>query len=227
MDFSKVKFELYDMLAVILPGFILLCGVWVLLRGWHVFAISIAALSGIGFTALLLASFAIGHLIQELGDVVIRKVRGDRCFKRGRDKLWSSDEGKNISKMIERETGIVLTVDAAFDFCLTKIKGQFPRRDSFVATSDFCRSLLVVGILLIPAVVRVLMDVHGTCLRMATYGGGIVLASALFLYLAGRRMMRFRDLSDRPVFRVYLACAASASPLSGMATAEAADTVAE
>src|SRR6266851_582727 len=134
---------------------------------------------------------------------------------------------KTSAKMIERETGIVLTVDAAFDFCLTKIKGQFLRRDSFVATSDFCRSLLVVGILLIPAVVRVLMDVHGTCLRMATYGGGIVLALALFLYLAGRRMMRFRDLSDRPVFRVYLACAASASPLSGMATAEAADTVAE
>jgi hypothetical protein len=107
-------------------------------------------LSGTGFTALLLASFPIGHLIQELGDATIKKVRGDRCFKSARDAFWKTAEGKNVSELIERELGFAPTVDGAFDFCLSKIKNQFPRRDAFLATSDFCRSLLVVGVLLTP-----------------------------------------------------------------------------
>src|SRR5258708_4329062 len=165
MDFSKFKFEVYDILAVVLPGFLLLCGVWVMLRGWHAFAVSLPALSGTGFTALLLAAFPVGHLIQELGDAAIKIALGERFFKRARDKFWSTDEGVKLSSMIEQEVGFKVSVDSAFDFCLTKIKGEFPRRDVFLATSDLCRSLLAVGVLLIPAIIRLLWDVHGTCIR--------------------------------------------------------------
>jgi hypothetical protein len=226
MDFSKFKFELYDILAVVLPGFLLLCNVWVLLRGWHMFAISLAALSGTGFTALLLASFPIGHLIQELGDTAIKKMCGERYFKAARDAFWKTSEGVKVSQLVEREVGVKPSVDTAFDFCLTKIKGQFPRRDAFLATSDFCRSLLVVGFLLIPAVARLLWDLHGTRLRTVSYSGAIVLVLAMFLYLAGRRMMRFRELSETPVFRIYLACTGSSSN-SGLAIAVEADEEAE
>jgi len=206
MDFSKFKFELYDILAVVLPGFLVLCGIWVLLRGWHLFAVSLAALSATSFTALLFASFPIGHLIQELGDAAIKTVYGERYFKTARDNFWETAEGNRVSALIERELGFKVSVDTAFDFCLTKIKGQFPRRDVFLATADFCRSLFVVGFLLLPAVCRLLWDVHGTRIRMAAYSAGICLALALYLYLAGRRMIRFRELSETPVFRTYLAC---------------------
>jgi hypothetical protein len=226
MDFSKFKFELYDILAVVLPGFLFLCGIWVLLRGWHVFAVSLAALSGTGFTALLLASFPIGHLIQELGDATIKKVCGERYFKTARDKFWNTVEGSNVSVLIEHELGFRPSVDGAFDFCLTKIKGHFPRRDVFLATSDFCRSLLVVGFLLIPSVCRLLWGVHGTPAQLVMYSAGIVFALALFLYLAGRRMMRFRELSELPVFRTYLACANQPGD-SGLSLGTPADAVEE
>jgi hypothetical protein len=224
MDFSKFKFEVYDILAVVLPGFLLLCGVWVLLRGWHGFAVSLAALSGTGFTALLLASFPIGHLIQELGDAAIKKALGERFFKKGRDDFWKTEEGLKVGSLIEQELGFKVSVDSAFDFCLTKIKGRFPRRDVFLATSDFCRSLLVVGFLLIPTVIRLLWDLHGTPARLAIYSTGIGVALALYIYLAGRRMVRFRALSEVPVFGTYLACAnVTAESVSVPADSETAD----
>lgn len=222
MDLSKFKFELYDILALVLPGFLLLCSVWVLLRGWHLFAMSLAGLSGTGFTALLLASFPIGHLIQELGDAAIKKVLGERYFKKTRDSFWATAEGAKVSAFIERDLGFKTNVDGAFDFCLTKIKGQFPRRDVFLATSDFCRSLLVVGFLVIPAVLRLLWDAHGSREWIISYSTGIVVALALFLYLAGRRMARFRELSEIPVFRTYLACVKDPAD-SGLRLAPSAD----
>jgi hypothetical protein len=211
MDFSKFKFELYDILALVLPGFLVLCGAWVFLRGWHVFVLSMASLSGTGFTALLLASFPLGHLIQELGDTAIKTILGPRFFKQSRDQFWDTEEGHNVSAGIEMECGLKLPVDGAYDYCLTKIKGQFPRRDVFVATSDFCRSLLVVGILLIPAAARLVWDdLHGTLLHAGTYSTAIVMVLALYLYLSWRRMVRFRELSEVTVFRVYLACSNAA-----------------
>jgi hypothetical protein len=207
MDFSKFKFELYDILALVLPGFLVLCGAWVVLRGWHGFVLSLANLSGTGFSAMLLASFPLGHLIQELGDASIKKFLGPRYFRRARDEFWTTEEGQNVRGCIEKECGLKLPVDGAFDYCLTKIKGQFARRDVFVATSDFCRSLLVVGVLLIPAVGRLVWDdLHGTLLHAGTYSVVIVLILTLYLYLAWRRMVRFRELSETTVFRIYLAC---------------------
>lgn len=207
MDFSKFKFELYDILAVILPGFLLFCGLWVLLRGWHAFAIAIGSLSASGFTAMLLASFPVGHLVQELGDAAIKGAFGDRFFKRSRDQFWKCDEGGKVAELIAHEIGFMPTVDTAFEFCLTKTKGRFPRRSSFIVTSDFNRSLVVVGVLLSPTLGRLMWEVNGTRFDRLSFSVGAILLFALFLYLAGRRMIRFRELSERPVFTTYLACA--------------------
>lgn len=206
MDFSKFKLELYDLLALLLPGFLSVCGIWVLLRGWTAFAVSLSSLSATGFTSLLLASFPLGHLIQELGDATIKWARGERFFKRPRDDFWKTPEGQIVNRTIEQELGNQLSVDGAFDYCLTKIKGQFPRRDTFLTTSDFCRSLLVVGFLLIPTAGRIVWDVHTSGRRMFAYGFGVAVALSAALYLAARRMMRYRVLSETPVFRTYLAC---------------------
>jgi hypothetical protein len=81
-----------------------------------------------------------------------------------------------------------------------------------------------VGFLLIPSVCRLLWDVHGTRAQVTEYSAGIVLALALFLYLAGRRMVRFRELSELPVFRTYLACAHQSAD-SGLSVAASADAV--
>lgn len=157
------------------------------------------------------SSFPLGPLIQELGDTAIKTILGPRFFKQSRDQFWDTEEGHNVSAGIEMECGLKLPVDGAYDYCLTKIKGQFPRRDVFVATSDFCRSLLVVGILLIPAVARLVWDdLHGTLLHAGTYSTTIVMVLALYLYLSWRRMVRFRELSEVTVFRVYLACSNAA-----------------
>jgi hypothetical protein len=45
MDFSKVKVEVYDFLAVIVPGLLVICELWVTIRGWSRFALSISSLS--------------------------------------------------------------------------------------------------------------------------------------------------------------------------------------
>jgi hypothetical protein len=211
VDISKFKFELYDILAVLLPGFILLCSVWILLRGWPAFISSLLTLSGTGFTAMLLIAFSVGHIIQELGDAGIKGFRGERYFKAGRDDFWMREEGKTTKRLVARDLGFEPSVDTAFDFCLSKIKGDFPKRDSFVATSDFCRSLFAVGILAIPSLIRVVRDAGGSCQRQALYYGLSAFTLALFLYLSHRRMVRFREYSETPVFRIFLATSSTAS----------------
>ena len=40
-------------------------------------------------------------------DAAIKQVRGKRYFKSGRDAIWATEEGKIISRLIERELGFV------------------------------------------------------------------------------------------------------------------------
>ena len=53
MDLSKVKVEVYDFLAVIIPGLFVIYEVWVALRGWARFAQGILSTSASGFTISL------------------------------------------------------------------------------------------------------------------------------------------------------------------------------
>jgi hypothetical protein len=60
-------------------------------------------------------------------------------------------------------------------------------------------------------------EVQGTRFYRLSFSIGATLLFALFLYLAGRRMVRFRELSERPVFTTYLACA-NTTPRSSIPT---------
>ncbi len=208
MDISKWKLEIYDLLAIMLPGLIVIGEGWVLVRGWEAFAATITHLTGSGLTVLLLAAFGAGTLVQELSDFLVKSYKGDRFFRRGRDKFWSSKEADPVKAAINAQLGTtVASVDTAFDYCLTKLKGQFPKRDSFVAISDLCRSFAVLSLLgLVPAACSA-FRAYGLGQKFLAVSIAAILASLLLYWLSWRRMVRFRELSETTVFRAYLATA--------------------
>ncbi len=206
MDLSKVKVEVYDFLAVIIPGLLLICDVWITLRGWSQFAQGIVSIGASAFTVLLLVAFAIGNLLQELADILIKKFKSKRYFKSCRDRLWSSKTGEHVNGRITKELGHpVGDVDVAFDYCLTRVQNSFSKRDLFLANSDFSRGLIVVSFIGIAPLVRITADLHTRwTIHAGLFAAGLIL---LFLIacLCWVRMKRFRELSESPVFHAFLA----------------------
>ena len=203
MDFSKLKLEVYDLLGLILPGLVLICEGWILFRGWHPFVASITQLPGTGLTLLLLVAFGVGNAIQELGDVAVKRIKGQRFPRNGRDRFWLTPEAEIVRSKINSELGYPVTSpDLAFDYCLTKLKDRFAKRDVFLATSDVCRSFVVLTLLaLIPAFRILFHEQHQSWLAFAIFAIFALAISLLFW----RRMVRFRELSETTVFRAYLA----------------------
>jgi hypothetical protein len=205
LDISKFKLEIYDLLGLILPGLIAISEGWIFLRGWTHFIVSLNQLGGTGLTVLLLFAFAMGNLIQELGDLVVKTLKGPRFFKRARDKFWTTEEGRTVKEAIRERSGSEIhSVDTAFDYCLTSLKRTFAKRDVFIATSDLCRSLSMLCILAIVPILKSALrsgvfDRHRIVLTAMQIALPVSLAA-----LSWRRMVRFRDLSDTTVFRAYL-----------------------
>ncbi len=206
MDFSKFKVEVYDLLAVIIPGVLVFSEFWIALRGWSSFSQGIAQISASSFTVLLLFAFALGPLLQELNDIVIKKLKGKRYFKHGRDHLWKTETGAQVRAQIEKERGhAVESVDVAFDYCLTRIQGAFAKRDLFVANSDLARGMIVVAVFALAPLARITRDLH---LSLLYHAGLFVCGVAVLILIASIfwvRMTRFRVLSETPVFHAYLA----------------------
>jgi hypothetical protein len=208
LDLSKLKLDIYDFLGIILPGLIAVAEGWILLRGWDDFIASFGHISGIGLTLLLVFAFGVGHLVQEFGDVLIKWLKGKRYLRKSRDAFWTTDEAKVVKHAIKVEFGHEIpSVDAAYDFCLTKLKGHFDKRDIFVATSDLCRSLIVLSLLGIAPAGRIAFhDITPPLSGLETFTIALVVLLVVVL-LAWRRMIRFRELSEVTVFRAYLGVA--------------------
>lgn len=206
MDFSKLKLELYDFLGLILPGLITICEGWILLRGWHTFVVGITQIGGTGLTLLLVFAFGIGNIIQELGDVTLKAIKGRRYFRGPRDRFWLTTEAEIVRDTIKRAFGRdIPSVDTAFDYCLTKLRDRFGKRDMFLATSDLCRSFVILSALaLAPAMRIAFYDSHPFANSYVAAAILIVVLISVSL-LAWRRMLRFRELSEITVFRAYLA----------------------
>ena len=206
MDLSKVKVEVYDFLAVVVPGLFLLCSGWITLRGWSQFVQGIRSTGGSAFTVLLLVAFALGSLLQESADLLIKQLKGKRYFKVSRDTLWTSKTGEQVSARISKELGHpVADVDVAFDYCLTKLQNSFPKRELFLANSDFARSLIVVVLVGLCPLVRITGDLHTHWLIHAALLVTGVILLFLIACLCWVRMKRFRELSETPVFHAFLA----------------------
>ena len=205
MDLSKWKLEVYDLLAIILPGMIAIGEGWVLTRGGRAFCLAISHLTATGLTLLLLASFAAGTLIQELGDFAVKTCKGDRFFRTGRDKFWSSKKADPVKAAIKAHLGTAVEVDTAFDYCLTKLKGQFPKRDLFVATADLCRSFAVLSVIALAPTLREEYRTFGWGHDFIGWAVRSLILLVILFSLSWRRMTRFRELSDVTVFSAYLA----------------------
>ena len=206
MDFSKLKLELYDFLGLMLPGLIAICEGWILLRGWHTFVFAVSQLGGTGLTLLLVFAFGMGNIIQELGDVTLKAIKGQRYFRKARDRFWQTTEAEILRDAITKSFGQdIPSVDTAFDYCLTKLRDRFGKRDMFSAISDLCRSFVVLSALaLLPAIRIAFYEPHPFANSFVTAAILAVVLIAVSL-LAWRRMLRFRELSETTVFRAYLA----------------------
>ena len=206
MDFSKLKLELYDFLGLVLPGLIAICEGWILLRGWHALVVGINQIGGTGLTLLLVFAFGIGNIIQELGDVALKAIKGRRYFQVARDQFWQTTEAELVRDIIKKSLGHdISSVDTAYDYCLTKLKDRFGKRDIFLATSDLCRSFVVLSALGLGPAMRIAF--HGPHPFTSSYSAAALLIVVLVTVslLAWRRMLRFRELSETTVFRAYLA----------------------
>jgi hypothetical protein len=206
VDFSKLKLEVYDFLGIIVPGLLAIGEGWVFLRGWAGFAEAMKQISGSAFTIIAACAFAAGNPLQELGEVAVTMLKGKRYLRQGRDRFWATDEGKVVRAFIKTQSGAdVNDVDTAFDYCLTKLKDDFPKRDAFVATSDLCRSLVILSALAIAPVIRAIWSAGRVTSRSLVVAAGQILFLLVLCALSWRRMVRFRDLSETTVFRAYLA----------------------
>lgn len=211
MDLSKLKIEVYDFLALVLPGVVGILEIWATIRLWNAFMLGIATLSGTALTLLLLISFGAGHLIQEIGDKTTKFFRGKRFFLRSRDELWSTTEGTILRHAIERELGHpIASADAAFEYCLTRIEGSFAKRDLFLATSDLARGLVVLSFTASLPIIRIIRDANYNPAKQAVAAAGCIIGLMVVGALCWSRMVRFRGLSELPVFRAYLAQIAKA-----------------
>jgi len=206
VDFSKLKLELYDFLGLVLPGLIAICEGWILLRGWHGAVVGINQITGTGLTLLLVFAFAIGNIIQELGDVALKAIKGRRYLRVVRDQFWQTTEAEIVRDVIKKSLGHEIgSVDTAYDYCLTKLKDRFGKRDIFLATSDLCRSFVVLSAIgVIPATRTAFFDPRSFAHPYVVAAILIAVLVAVSM-LAWRRMLRFRELSETIVFRAYLA----------------------
>jgi hypothetical protein len=213
MNLSNFKLGIYDLLGLVIPGMILVCEGSVTLHGWSNFLMALNHMSGTSFTFLLVFSFVLGHLVQEMADVSIKKIKGPRFFSAGRDEFWSSPEAEGIKSAIWAESGVALgSVDAAFDYCLTRLGERFSKRDTLVATADLSRSFLVLVVLAAPAAVRMAWDMTHRLLVFLPLLLGFLALLTFVGFLASRRMNRFRRMSETGVFRAYLGSRPAANP---------------
>jgi len=213
MNLSNFKLGIYDLLGLVIPGMILVCEGGITLRGWVNFRTSLNHMSGTSFTFLLVISFVLGHMVQELADVSIKKIMGPRFFATGRDEFWAGPEAEAIKSAVWAESGVTLgSVDAIFDYCLTRLGERFSKRDTLLATADLSRSFLVLVVFAAPAAIRIAWDTNHRPIIFLSLLLCFLAILALAGLLAWRRMVRFRRMSETGVFRAYLGSRPAANP---------------
>jgi len=217
MNLSNFKLRIYDVLGLVIPGMILVCEGAITVHGWANFRVALDHMSGTSFTFLLILSFVLGHVVQEMADVSIKKLKGPRFFAAGRDEFWASPEAEGIKSAIWAESGVTLgSVDAAFDYCLTRIGERFSKRDTLLATADLSRTFLVLVAMAVPAAVRIAWDMTHRLVAFLPLLLAFLALLTFVGFLAWRRMDRFRRMSETGVFRAYPGSRPAANTQEGL-----------
>ena len=208
MELTKLKIELYDIAAIVIPGILCLAEVWAALFGAQSLLHFLHDLKGTELTLVVLCSFALGNLVQEAGNRLLTAWKGKRFFKQARDEFWATHDGELVRAKVKADSACELgSVDSAFEYCLTRIAGKFLKRDVFLAISDFCRSLWLLSLCAVVPLARISLA-KSTVTQKALDGAGGLMLIALIAWLSWLRMVRFRALTETPVFTTFLACGA-------------------
>jgi hypothetical protein len=205
------KFELYELLALILPGAVLLFGLSKLFPELMLFSFDKDFSAG-AFGVFALLAYAMGHVVQVLGggiEVIWRRLRGTPSE-------WMDNEKKQLifgNQKAELETKIAKRLGIAHEnFTLTnltrkewlniikqmritvEIAGRTGRLDKFQAVYMMCRGLI--ASLIILAFVSTL-----SVTLTYWYIPYVLLSFAIILFY---RMSRFERASVRELFIQFL-----------------------
>ena len=225
MELTKLKIELYDIAAIVVPGIFCIAEIWTAFFGLQSLLRFMHDLKGTELTLVVLCSFATGNLVQEAGNWLLLAWKGKRFFKNARDEFWKTNEGALVRAKMKTESACDLeNVDSSFEYCLTRISGKFIKRDVFVAISDFSRSLWLLSLFALFPAVR-LVIARRVLSSMIGMGLGCVGLIGLVAWLSWLRMVRFRALSETPVFTTFLACATSGTGSESSASKEEGESI--
>ncbi len=83
VELTKLKIELYDIAAIVIPRIFCLAEVWVALFGAPSLLHFLHDLKGTELTLVVLCSFALGNLVQEAGQPTSDGVEGEALFQTG------------------------------------------------------------------------------------------------------------------------------------------------
>lgn len=209
LDLSNLSIGIYELIGLAFPVFLVICEFWVALRGWDRFVTALwnTNLTVLGILALI--ALGVGGLVQELSEILPTWLRGSRCLKVSRDEYWRGEESSAVKEFIfEQLKRRIEDVDTAFDYCLTRVDQRFPRRNTFIANSALAGSLTVVAGLSVIPLARIVL-LQDTILHRAEVGFAGVLIAMIIGRVSWVRMLRFRELADLTVFRIYLATCSS------------------
>ena len=99
MEFSKLKLELYDLAAIVLPGIFFIAEIWATLLGIGSLASAAKELTGAQLTILLLCGFGAGNVIQEGGNRLVTLFLGKTILQtRARSLLELARRGTGSSE---------------------------------------------------------------------------------------------------------------------------------
>lgn len=210
MDKSQL-FELYEILALILPGSVLLFGLSKLIPDLMLFSIDKDFSAG-EFGIFILIAYAVGHIVQVLGGVVEffwRQIRGDPMdwIKTGKKQLIFSFQTKDLEGKISKKLGI-----PADKFHLEELSrkewlnmlkqmqiavesaGRTARLDKFEAIYMMCRGLI--------AALLLLAITSALTINLTYWYIPYILLALSFILLY--RMSRFERHSTRELFIQFL-----------------------
>ncbi len=204
------KFELYELLALILPGAVLLYGISLLFPELILFKFNEEFSVG-SFGVFVLIAYATGHIVQVLGggiELIWRMVRGEPTeWIEGKKQLILGNQTKELESKIVKKLGIT-----SENFHLTNINrqewlniikqmhiavevaGRTGRLDKFQAVYMMCRGLI--ASLLILAI--------SSCFAVSLTFWYIPYILLTFAVILSYRMSRFERASVRELFIQFL-----------------------
>ncbi len=198
---DSVKSTTYELLALVLPGAILL----------------LAALSAVGVTlpggtvVLLGASYAAGMALQGIGDFLFKRSPLKKLAEV--PAKWKETQVYAL-RLINRRLDHPIPDWAVLDVCLTRVEARRTVYDKFTALRDTARGLAVVTPILAGLLLRIYwsqLTVGSLWLVIAKLAAMLATTASVFMAFA-QRYTRFHPLAQQVVYGQFIALEIGESP---------------